>query len=423
MTSECYVYIVLPGTTQFVTAARFQVSPTRSGEPVGELVYGRRYMERPDAVELDPVELQLKQTRFETARLSGFFGAIRDAMPDAWGRRCLERSVGRPDLDEFDYSLQGPDDRAGALGFGLNVEPPAPRQQFNRIGDLASLQSLAEDVLADRPYRLETGPGSKQVQQPLLASTSLGGARAKAVVEDQDGLWIAKFAHPEDRWNQPRVEHSLLNLAKTCGMDVADSKLATVAGKDVLLVGRFDREKAEAGYRRHRMVSALTLLRSEDTPAARAGWSYLALADEIRRASASPKADLRELFARMCFNALVSNLDDHPRNHAILARSSGWRLSPAYDLTPSSVSATDTRLLAMECGIHGRMAYRENLVSACGRFLLATDDAEKLIATMVRTVRDEWEPSLRRAGASKKDRDAIAGAFVYEGFFNTAAAT
>jgi serine/threonine-protein kinase HipA len=118
-------------------------------------------------------------------------------------------------------------------------------------------------------------------------------------------------------------------------LNVADSKITTVAGKDVLLVRRFDRDTADNGYRRHRMVSALTLLRSDDDPSSKENWSYLLLADEIRRTSASPKADLRELFARMCFNAIVSNLDDHPRNHAILAKDKDWHLSPAYDLTPS----------------------------------------------------------------------------------------
>ena len=108
-----------------------------------------------------------------------------------------------------------------------------------------------------------------------------------------------------------------------------------------LLVRRFDRERLDTGYRRHRMVSALTLLRTGDSPVDRRDWSYLLLADEIRRASADPHTDLRELLGRMCFNATVSNLDDHPRNHAVIAGDRGWRLSPAFDLTPSPVVALD----------------------------------------------------------------------------------
>ena len=110
----------------------------------------------------------------------------------------------------------------------------------------------------------------------------MGGARPKAVVEDDDSLWLAKFSAPHDRWSHPRIEHAFLRLAHACGLNVADSKLVTVGGKDVLMVRRFDRDKSEHGYRRHRMVSALTLLKSEDIPAAKKDWSYLLLADEIR---------------------------------------------------------------------------------------------------------------------------------------------
>jgi len=120
MTSEreCYVYIVLPGAMEFVTAGRFQVSLTPDGQPVGQFFYGRRYLERNDAVELDPIELRLRRGPYETARMEGFFGAIRDSMPDFWGRRVIERNTGHTQLEEFDYLMYGPDDRAGALGFG-----------------------------------------------------------------------------------------------------------------------------------------------------------------------------------------------------------------------------------------------------------------------------------------------------------------
>lgn len=417
MTSECFVYIVPPGGTEFVTAGRFRVSQGRDDDKLGEFVYGRRYMERPDAVELDPVELKLAETRYETARMSGFFGAIRDAMPDFWGRRVIERHAGKANLDEFDYLMNGPDDRAGALGFGLNTDPPAPRRAFSRTLDLETLQSMADAILNDEAQNIANQADARQVEELLLEGTSMGGARPKAVVEDDDGLWIAKFSTPQDRWNHPLIEHAFLNLARTCGLGVADSKITTVAGKDVLLVRRFDRDKADNGYRRHRMVSALTLLRSDDDPASKENWSYLLLADELRRVSASPKADLRELFSRMCLNAIVSNLDDHPRNHAILAKDNSWRLSPAYDLTPTPTIAKDSRQLAMACGTHGRIARKQNLLSAAGRFLLSNEEAEALIDKMVHTVQNEWDASLRRAGANERDCAAISSALLYDGFF------
>ena len=412
---ECFVHIVLPGATEFVTAGRFRWTVDGVGG-VGEFVYGRSYRERVDAVEFDPVELRLTSQVYETARMQGFFGAIRDSMPDFWGRRVIERTAGFAELTEFDYLLRGPDDRAGALGFGLHVEPPVAQHRFNRTLDLARLQRAADAIITDDPDL--AGSAGHQVEELLLLGTSMGGAGPKAVVRDDHDLSIAKFGRQDDRWNNPRVEHGMLTLARACGLNVADSRVETVAGRDVLLVRRFDRDWTPAGYRRHRMVSALTLLQSGDSVGERGEWSYLLLADEVRRASAKPEDDLRELFGRICFNAAVSNLDDHPRNHAILAKGRQWRLSPAFDLTPSPVVALDRRDLAMTSGRFGRYANRTNLLSAHGRFLLEMPEATAIFERVTRTVREQWRAQMRHAGVSERDCEAIRNAFVYEGLFH-----
>ncbi len=414
MTSEreCFVYIVLPGATQFVTAGRFRWRDQGSGG-VGEFVYGRSYREREEAVELDPVELRLSGQVYETARMDGFFGAIRDSMPDFWGRRVIERNAGSAELAEFDYLMQSPDDRAGALGFGTGVEPPGPRRLFNRTLDLEALQRAADAIVDDD----REGAGSAQglAEDLLLLGTSMGGARPKAVVEDESGLWIAKFGRNDDRWNHPRIEHGMLALARACGLNVAESRIESLGGRDLLLVRRFDRHRTDAGYHRHRMASALTLLRAADSAAERRNWSYLAFADEIRRASANPEEDLRELFGRVCFNAAVSNLDDHPRNHAMLAGGRQWRLSPAFDLMPSPVVARERRDLAMTCGRFGRHANRANLLSGHGRFLLERNEAEAVFERITGTVRQRWRTETRRAGTSERDCEAIESAFLYDG--------
>ena len=417
MTSEreCFVYIVLPDATEFVTAGRFRWIDEGTGG-VGEFVYGRSYRARDNAVELDPVELRFSDRVYETARMDGFFGAIRDSMPDFWGRRLIQRNAGLAELAEFDYLMQGPDDRAGALGFGLGVEPPGPRRLFNRTLELEDLQRAADAILDDDDGD-RAGSARERAEELLLLGTSMGGARPKAVVEDESGLWIAKFGHDDDRWNQPRVEHGLLCLARACGLNVPDSRIDTVGERGVLLVRRFDRDRTDAGYRRHRMTSAITLLRSGDSFHDRDDWSYLLLADEIRRASARPDDDLRELFGRMCFNAAVSNLDDHPRNHAILAKGRQWRLSPAFDLTPTPAVSRERRDLAMTCGRFGRYANRINLLSGHGRFLLNEAAAEAAFERIVRTVHAEWHAEMRRAGASERDCETVASAFLYEGLF------
>ena len=377
-------------------------------------LYGRSYLERKEAVEFDPVELRLSQKRYETVALGGMFGALRDAGPDYWGRRIIEKRAGKAKLGELDYLLQSADDRAGALGFGLNREPPAPRRTFNQTLDLEKLQAIADAVVADEA--LAPDDANAQVQDLMLLGTSMGGARPKSVVEDGDGLWIAKFNRQDDRWNNARVEHAMLILARQCGLNVADSKVTKVGDRDVLLVRRFDREKAEDGYARARMISALTLLRTEDSHRSRDRWSYVLLAEELRRASAEPGKDARELFRRMCFNALISNTDDHPRNHALIAKARDWRLSPAYDLTPSTPVSVERRDLALTIGDQGRVATAPNLLSQSGRFLLKPDEAATIIDDMEKRVRTTWYDTVRAEGVSPRDCGLIESAFAYPGF-------
>ena len=414
MTSEreCFVHIVLPGETTFTTAGRFRVTK-RDGAALGQFVYGRRYRSRADAVAFDPVELRLGDQPYETVRMDGFFGAIRDAMPDSWGRRVIDRrNTGRV-LEEFDYLLEGPDDRVGALGFGPAAAPPSTDWRRNSVVDLARLQASAESVLADEVE--PAGVRAVETDALLRLGTSVGGARPKTVVRDTDDLWIAKFPLPDDRWNQPRVEHGMMALARACGLAVADSRLVSVGDRDVLLVRRFDRHWNGSGFCRSRMASALTLLQADEAVTDRRRWSYLLLADEVRRASGQPEADLRELFMRMCFNAAVSNLDDHPRNHAMIAQDRTWRLSPAYDLTPTPVIAQERRDLAMACGPFGRAANGGNLIAGHGRFLLAEADAAALFQSVVQTVRERWRSTMRSAGVGIRDCDRIASAFAYSG--------
>jgi serine/threonine-protein kinase HipA len=302
-------------------------------------------------------------------------------------------------------------------GFGLGAEPPAPRRDFNRTLDLEKLQKIADDLV--REEEVAATPIAAQIEELLLIGTSMGGARPKAVVEDDAGLWIAKFNRADDKWNHARVEQSMLVLARRCGLTTSESRVASIGGRDVLLVKRFDREKTKTGYLRARMVSALTLLRAEDSHRSRERWSYVILAEELRRACAEPKKQAQELFRRMCFNALISNTDDHPRNHAIIAKARAWKLSPAYDLTPSTPVSLEQRDLALACGDQGRFANAENLLSQCGRFLLTRVEAEATIMDMEATVRGSWYDVMRAEGVSERACGLLKGAFVSPGFRQT----
>ncbi len=291
--------------------------------------------------------------------------------------------------------------------------PPAPLRSFNQTIDLERLQKIAEALALDE---IPNDPNAEQVQDLLLLGTSIGGAGPKAVIQDGESLWIVKFAGSGDRWNFPRVEHAMLELARQCGIHAAESRIETIAGKDVLLIKRFDRQKTPDGYTRSRMISGLTALHADEAPTTRERWSYVLLAEELHRIVSDPKAGALELFRRMCFNALTSNTDDHPRNHAFLCPDRNWSLSPAYDLTPSPVVSLDRRDLALECGDQGRFANATNILSQHRRFLLEREEAEKVIYGMRDQVEKTWRTTALACGVSTKDAESIRGAFVYPGF-------
>lgn len=415
--NECFVYVQLPGTLEVVTCGRFARERTRSGFAVGRFVYGASYRSRPDAVPLDPFHLPITPVVYETAKLDGEFGALRDAAPDSWGRRVIERITGRQDLDEVDFLLESPQDRAGALSFGRGPVPPAPVREYNRVVQLQELRRAAALLEEDRPGE----PVPEQILDLLDPGTSLGGARPKNVAEDEQGLWVAKFPQRGDRWSNAPVEAAMLSLARRCGIQVPETRVERVGEEAVLLVKRFDRERVltdagGAGYLRHRMVSALTVLDAEESPTDRSDWSYVLLADELQRWSARPRQDKLELFRRVVFNALISNLDDHPRNHALIAPGRDWLLAPAYDLTPNPRQGLEERRLAMDCGRFGRIARRDNLVSEAPRFGLNPDEANAIIDEVKAIIQAHWRREVLRHGGSDHDCYVIEPAFLYPGF-------
>jgi len=413
MTSEreAYIYIQLPGTLETVPAALLRVQTLPDGTLIGRFRYGDRYLERHDAVAFDPFQLPLAKEVFDFTELNGIPGAVRDAGPDAWGRRVIESKLERSpaDLQEIDYLLHGPQDGAGYLSFGLKAEPPAPKRHYNRTHQLADLIATAQAIEEGKrvaPHLLEQ----------LDPGTSMGGARPKATIEDSKNLWLGKFPSKGDRCNLQRVEFATLDLARRCGLNVTQARLQSVGDSDVLMLQRFDREYTDGGYLRFGLVSGLTVLDSGDSYLDRARWSYSLLADNLRRWSENPKADCAELFRRMVFNAAVTNNDDHPRNHALLRRQKGWRLSPAYDLVPTPVVSLERRDLALTVGDYGRTASIYNLVSRAGHFGLSVDEARAEIDRQVGVIR-QWRNSYFACGVSAEDIDYIAPAILPDCFF------
>lgn len=413
MTSEreAYVYIQLPGTLETVPAALLRVQTLPDGTQIGRLRYGDRYLQRREAVALDPFQLPLAREIFEFTQLKGIPGAVRDAGPDAWGRRVIEHKLERSaaDLQEIDYLLQGPQDGAGYLSFGLKAEPPAPKRRYNRTYQLVELIAAAQAIEEGRPV-------AARLLEQLDPGTSMGGARPKATIEDAQSLWLGKFPTGDDRFNLQRVEFATLDLARKCGLNVTQARLQPVGGSDVLMLQRFDRDYTDQGYLRFGLVSGLTVLDCGDSHLDRERWSYPLLADNLRRWSDKPDADCAELFQRMVFNAAVTNNDDHPRNHALLRGQKGWRLSPAYDLVPAPMVRLERRDLALTVGDYGRTASLYNLLSRAGHFGLSAEEARGHIDRLVDVVR-HWRDSFFASGVSAADIDHIAPAILPDCFF------
>ena len=275
--------------------------------------------------------------------------------------------------------------------------------------------------LIEATQAIEEGrPVALHVLDHLDPGTSMGGARPKATIEDEQNLWLGKFPAKDDRFNLQRVEFATLDLARRCGLTVTQARLQAVGDNDVLMLQRLDRQYydngTDNGYLRFGLVSGLTVLDSGDSHLERERWSNPLLADNLRRWSDKPEADCAELFRRMVFNAAVTNNDDHPRNHALLRRQKGWRLSPAYDLVPSPVISQERRDLALTVGDYGRTASIYNLLSLVGRFGLSESEARAEINRMIEVLRN-WREIFFACGVSARDVDVIAPALLPECFF------
>lgn len=416
---DTYVFVQLPGSFESVVAGHYRVEETHAG-PLGRFVYGRSYLDRPDALPLDPVHLPLSDQEFETARMGGMFGALRDTTPDAWGRMILERRDRNRTWTELDYLLGASSVRVGALSYGPTAaaaaaSAPTPYQ----IEDLMRLEAAAAALEGEMEG--EVSQLGQDLDAILNPSSGLGGARPKTVVADEYGqLWVAKFPSRGDRRVNAITEAAYLRLAGLCGIRTPETQVIQVNGRPTVLVRRFDKEVEPDGIRRSLYLSAHTILGLDEDVVARRGWSYLDLAHLLRRVSEAPALDVLELYRRMVFNALVTNLDDHPRNHAVIGTASGtWRLSPAFDLVASNDSSMEDRKLAMACGeLEGRQrwANRGNLVSGARHFGLLTEEANAIIDEIKDVVLGEWEACIRFYGGTDQDCQNVAYAIAYEGF-------
>lgn len=408
---ERTIFIHLPGETQAVPAGRLILVERGLQVQASRFAYGRRYVARPNALPVDPVALALLPGGNDDERVPAgglaLFGALRDATPDAWGRRVIENRLRAPPngLPESVYLDHAGPHRAGALDV---------RQTPTSAPSTGALPSLIDlNHLVDAAARVEEGePVPAHLDVFFAGGPSVGGARPKAVITDDAGEWIAKFPARNDPFNVPLVERATLELARAAGLTVPRTRIQALAdGRTVMLIERFDREPVAGGIGRRHMVSALTLLalHEQDSPDS----SYAAICDAMAAHGVAGRiaTDREELFARMVFNILVSNDDDHLRNHAFLHDPDrhGWRLSPLYDVVPKPQVAQE-RMLHLAVGPQGRLARLDNAMAGAGRFGLLAPAAARIVDRVVTAVRG-WRDVFEGLGVPARECDRVATAF------------
>ncbi len=371
--------------------------------------YDNQWLETAGRFALEPL-LPMHSGVFHTEPGRSLFGALGDSAPDRWGRVLMRRAEKRNaqkdrstprTLREIDYLLLVDDQaRQGALRFSQAEEGPYlnsdPKTKIPPLIDLPRLLQAATRAAEDN----ET---SKDLQLLLAPGSSLGGARPKASIRDSEGLLcIAKFPNKQDELDAVRLEALALTLAAKCGIDTPKWTLETAARRPVLLTRRFDR-KANT---RIPYLSAMSMLSAKDNEPR----SYLEIADTIRRFGAQPKRDLEQLWRRIVFNVLISNTDDHLRNHGFLWTSTaGWILSPAFDLNPVPVEIKP-RILSTSIDLDDPTASIETAFEVAGHFSL-TLKAAKSIAQEVAKTTSRWSKQASTLGIAARQIAASSSAF------------
>ena len=315
-------------------------------------------------------------------------GVFSDAAPDSWGRRLLERAHGKG-LSEFDY-LTLSDDlcRQGALRFIDDKGAVITRSAAEAVPRMIDLQAITAIA---RAY--EQGKEiSAADMQALAGAGGSGGARPKANVIDGDTLWLAKFTSVHDQQPVERVETATLRLGRACGIRTPEVRLELGDTEfPVALVQRFDRR----GSARIPYISARTALGRTGTELG----AYTEIVDFIRVAAADPKADFNELYLRLIFTILVSNKDDHLKNHGFLYVGAGrWRLSPMFDVNPAPDRNPHLETAILEGGVHDRSIMLA--LDACEFFEIMDADARRMIREAAKRISDGWREAFRQAGVT-----------------------
>lgn len=295
-------------------------------------------------------------------------------------------------LGELTYLLESGSDRIGALDFQCSSS-----EYLSRSANTVPLEELLQSAA-----RVEQGvPFTPDLDQSLFHGSYIGGARPKALIEDQGAKYVAKFSSSTDLYSVVKAEFIAMRLAALAGINVAPVKLVQAAQKDILLIKRFDREKTAQGWARKVMVSALTLFGLDEMMVRYT--SYETFAGIILHRFDEQKETLEELFSRLVFNSFSGNTDDHARNHAAFWNGKTLRLTPAYDICPQGRAGNEASQAMLISG-NNRMSQLSSCIAAAHNFLLSLEEAQEIIEHQISVIEENWTFVCDEANLSQTDR-------------------
>ncbi|AXN34612.1 MULTISPECIES: type II toxin-antitoxin system HipA family toxin [Vibrio] len=397
MTSEqCFVWKWLNGETEPVVAGALIFS--ESGEM--SFRYGQSYLKRDNKEPIYVEELPLIESEIYARDLDLInFSSIRDAAPDAWGRRVINSKLNLDadePLTEFTYLMNSASDRIGSIDF--QASPIQYHERGEEEATLEVLQSAADIISSGKKLPAE-------LDKAMLHGTSLGGARPKAMISADNIKYIAKFSASNDTYDIVKSEYVAMKLAALCGINVAKVELVHSAGKDALLVERFDRSPAGDGkWYRHSMISGLTVLGLDESNARYC--AYPALVDKMQVQCKNFGDDALELYKRVVFNVLVGNTDDHARNHAFFVNGEKLELTPAYDVCPQSRTGGEASHGMIIVG-NSNISSIENCKQAARVFHVDEETSLDIIGHQIKVINDNFESLCDAADLSELGRKML----------------
>lgn len=371
---SCYVFLDVGDKPTIVAQYSFD-------KPIYRFIYGASYIQNPKAFALDPINMPFlnPNREIQTNHWDGF-GVLADATPDKWGRNLTKELHGRIPLNQIEWMIASQGNAVGCLVASLSKSKikDAEKADFSDVRRYLKIAKAIERY--DFLSKNKMSYGEKNALEKLIHhGSSMGGARPKIVVQHNGIEWIAKLNKQSDLFDNARVEYACMRMAKAIGINTSHVELEEVSGNPILMVQRFDRNCPE---RKKHYISANSLLNITRIRQGDLSLSYMNISKVCSQICHDAQANQEELFTRMVLNVMLSNTDDHLKNHGFLMYDMDkhlYSLSPAFDILPHGDISSFPKVHALALGEYGRVGSLKNILSRANAFGISTDRAKEII--------------------------------------------